>query len=367
MEVELVKKLISINSENPPGNEREIAFFIRDFLDDLDVETRLIKFGKNRYNLIASIGKGNGLMLNGHMDTVPIGNVENWKFNPFGEIKNGKLYGRGAADMKGSLACMLTALQNLLKDKTEFKRRLLLVFVGDEEVRFAGSEFLIKNYRDVFKNVKYGIVAEPTNFSIIIAQKGIADIKIRIRGKAAHGSKPELGDNAIYKACDLIQELRKLSKILKEKKDPLLGSGTINVGKIEGGTKANVVPDYCEVEIDRRIIPEETPELAKKQIEKILRKLNIRGKVELLQSKLPMKVSDASLIVKIVKEITGAKTKGEAFYTEAELYYRKCGIETVVFGPGNSNLAHAVNEYIKISDLRKGSALFERIIRRFCC
>jgi succinyl-diaminopimelate desuccinylase len=151
MEVELAKKLISINSENPPGNEREIAFFIRDFLDDLDIETRLIKFGKNRYNLIASIGKGNGLMLNGHMDTVPIGNVENWEFNPFGEIKNGKLYGRGAADMKGSLACMLTALQNLLRSKAEFKRRLLLVFVGDEEVRFAGSEFLIKNYRDVLK------------------------------------------------------------------------------------------------------------------------------------------------------------------------------------------------------------------------
>jgi len=366
-EVKLLQQLVKINSENPPGNEREIAFFIRDFLDDLGVETKLMKFGKNRYNLIASIGKGNGLMLNGHMDTVPVGNVENWKFNPFGEIKNGKLYGRGAVDMKSGLACVLTALQNLIKRKVEFKRKLLLAFVGDEEVALAGSKFFVENYKEFLKDVKYGIIAEPTNFSITIAQKGIADIKVKIRGKAAHGSGPELGDNAIYKACDFIQELRKLNENLKRRKDALLGSGTINVGKITGGTKVNIVPDYCEIEIDRRIIPGETPQIAKKQIEKILKKLKIKGVVELLVSRLPMKIPENSLVVKTLKEITGAKTRGEAGYTEAELYYRKCGIECVVFGPGNPNLSHVANEYIKIKDLKKGCIIFEKIIKKFCC
>jgi acetylornithine deacetylase/succinyl-diaminopimelate desuccinylase family protein len=365
--VELAKSLLSINSENPPGNEREVAFFIKDFLEDLGLETQLIEFGKNRYNLIASISKKEGLMLNGHMDTVPIGNIENWKFDPLGEIKDGKLYGRGAVDMKGGLACVLAAVKNLVKEKVEFKRKLSLVFVGDEEVGFAGSKFIIENYKDALKDVKYGIIAEPTNFLITIAQKGIAEMKIKIKGKAAHGSRPELGDNAIYKACDVIQELRKLSENLKKKKDTLLGSGTINVGKIAGGTKVNVVPDYCEIEIDRRITPGETPQLAKKQIEKILKKLKIKGEVKLLLSRLPMKLSENSLLVKTLKEIAGAKTKGEAAYTEAELYYREVGIECAIFGPGNPDLCHITNEYIKIDELKKGSVVFEEIIRKFCC
>jgi len=365
--VELAKSLVGINSENPPGNEKAIAFFIKDFLDDLGLETQLIEFGKNRYNLIASIGKKEGLMLNGHMDTVPIGNVESWKFDPLGEIKSGKLYGRGAVDMKGGLACVLAAAKNLVKEKVKFKKKLSLVFVGDEEVGLAGSKFIIENYKDALKDIKYGIIAEPTNFLITIAQKGLAEMEVKIKGKAAHGSSPELGDNAIYKACDVIQELRKLSENLKKKKDTLLGSGTINVGKISGGTKVNVVPDYCEIEIDRRIIPGETPELAKKQVEKIVRKLKIKGEVKLLLSRLPMKLSENSLLVKTLREIAETKLKGAAGYTEAELYYRGVGIECVVFGSGNPSLCHITNEYIKIDELKKGCAVFEKIIRKFCC
>jgi len=364
--VELAKSLVSFNSENPPGNEKPIAFFIKDFLDDLGLEAQLIEFGKNRYNLIASFGKKEGLMLNGHMDTVPIGNVESWKFDPFGEIKDEKLYGRGAVDMKGGLACVLAAVKNLVKEKVEFKRKLSLVFVGDEEVGLAGSKFIIENYKDALRDIRYGIIAEPTNFLITTAQKGIADMKVKIKGKAAHGSRPELGDNAIYKACDIVQELRELSEKLKKKKDTLLGSGTINVGKIAGGTKLNAVPDYCEIEIDRRIIPGETPQSAKKQIEKILRKLKIKGEVELLLPRLPMKLSENSLLVKTLKEIAGTKTKGEAAYTEAELYYRGVGVECAVFGPGNPDLSHTTDEYIKIDELKKGRVMFEKIIKKFC-
>lgn len=366
-EVELLQQLIKINSENPPGNEREIVFFIRDFLKDLKITTKLMKFGKNRYNLVAWIGKGNGFMLNGHLDTVPVGNLENWKFNPFGEIKNGKIYGRGAVDMKGGLASILTALRNLVKEKVEFKRKLLLVLVGDEEVALKGSKFFIENYKEFLKDIKYGIIAEPTNFKITHAQKGIVNIKVKIKGKAAHGSRPELGDNAIYKACDLIQELRKFAESLKKRKDEILGSGTINVGKISGGIKVNVVPDSCEIEIDRRIILGETPELAKRQVEGIMRKLKIKGEVELLVSRLPMKIPEDSTFIKTLKNITRTKTQGESGYTEAELYYRECGIECVVCGPGDPNLCHVSNEYITLKELKRGVRIFENIIRKFCC
>ncbi|MEM5872549.1 MAG: M20/M25/M40 family metallo-hydrolase, partial [Candidatus Aenigmatarchaeota archaeon] len=159
-ELELTQELIRINSENPPGNEKEIAKYIKDFLDELKISTEIIEFEKNRFDVIASIGKGKGLMLNGHLDTVPAG--ENWKYDPFeGKIVNGKIYGRGASDMKGGLASILTAVKNLSKEN--FKKKLLLTFVADEEVALKGSEYLIKNKKEIFKDVKYGIIGECTN------------------------------------------------------------------------------------------------------------------------------------------------------------------------------------------------------------
>lgn len=366
-EVELLMELVKINSENPPGNEREIAFFIKDFLEDLRIPCRLMKFGENRYNLIAFVGMGDGLMLNGHMDTVPVGNIENWKYDPFGKMINGKIYGRGAVDMKGGLVSMLTAVKNVVKDKAGFKRKLLLAFVGDEEVALGGSKFFIKNGRKLLWDVKYGVIGEPTAFMITRAQKGIANMRVKIKGKAAHGSSPELGDNAIYKACDMIQEIRKLIKGLKKKNDNVLGSGTINIGKMVGGIKVNIVPDYCEVDIDRRIIPGETPALARKQINDILKKLKIKAEIEALLSRLPMKIPEDSELIKMLKVITRTRTRGTAGYTEAELYYRDCGIECVICGPGKIGIAHTVNEYMEISALKKGVIMFEKLIKKWCC
>lgn len=366
--VELTRKLVEINSENPPGNEKEVAFFIKDFLEDLKLDAKLMKFGDKRFNLITSIGKKkDGLMLNGHMDTVPIGKREKWKFNPFGEVKGNRLYGRGSVDMKGGLACILIALKNLIRKRKEFKRKLLLAFVGDEEVALSGSRFLIEKKKNILSGIKYGVIAEPTNFQITIAQKGIADFRVKFKGKAAHGSKPELGENAIYKACDFIAELRKLMRKLKRKRHPLLGSGSINVGKIMGGIKVNIVPDFCEIEIDRRIIPGESGKTVKKELENILKKLRIKAEIELLISRLPLEIPKDSLLVKLLQSITRSKIRGESGYTEAELYYRECGIECVVCGPGDMDLAHMTNEYITVQQLKKGVKVYQTLIDKLCC
>jgi acetylornithine deacetylase/succinyl-diaminopimelate desuccinylase family protein len=363
-EIELTQELIRINSENPPGNEGEVAKFIKDFLDELKISTEIIEFEKNRFDVIASIGNGKGLMFNGHMDTVPVGG--NWKYDPFeGKIVEGKIYGRGASDMKGGIAAILTAVKNLSKEK--FKKKLLLTFVADEEVALKGSEYLIKNRKEIFKDVKYGIIGECTDIRIRIAQKGIVHVKVKFKGKAAHGSKPELGDNAIYKAADFIQELRKLIERLKNKKNPLLGSGTINVGTINGGTKINVVPDFCNIEVDRRIIPGETPNYAIKQIRKILKKLKLKADIELeTNSRLPMQLSKNLELIRILKSITKANLVGESGYTEAELFYRDAGVPCVSFGPGTSELAHTANEYILIKNLKRATKIYEKIIRKVC-
>jgi len=364
-EIELTQELVRINSENPPGNESQVAKFIKDFLDDLKFSTEIVEFEKNRVNLVASIGTGKGLMLNGHMDTVPIGDLKNWKYDPFeGKISNGKIYGRGTSDMKGGIAAILAAAKRLPNEK--FKGKLLLTFVADEEVAMRGSSYLIKNRKEIFKDVKYGIMGECTNLNARIAQKGIADIKVKFRGKAAHGSKPELGDNAIYKASDFIQEIRKLIEDLKKKKNPMLGSGTINVGTINGGTKVNVVPDVCNIEIDRRIIPGETPKIAVDQIRKILKRLKLKADIEVLNKRLPMQLNKNLELIRILQDITKTKFLGESGYTEAELFYRDAGIPCFSFGPGISELAHVANEYIPIKNLKKATKVYEELIKRVC-
>lgn len=361
--VELTQQLVGIDSQNPPGNEKKIAKFIKDYLDDLKIPNEIMEIEKNRFNVVGYLGKRNGLMLNGHMDTVPIGDPNRWRFDPFeGKVFRKRVYGRGTTDMKGGVAAMMIAAKNLAKEK--FKRKLLLTFVADEEAFQKGSTYLIEKRKDLLKDVKYGIMGECTGLSARIAQKGVMDFKVIFKGKAAHGSKPELGDNAIYKASDFIQELRKLSK--KFKKTRVLGQGTINIGVIKGGTKVNVVPDYCEVEVDRRLVPRETPQRAKRQVQKVLKKLKLDAKVEIpLKGRLPMVISKNSRIVRLIKSVTRTKTLAETGYTEAELFYRK-GIQCVSFGPGVSRLAHMANEYVPIINLKRIARIYEGIIKKWC-
>jgi len=362
-EIELTQELVRINSENPPGNEREIAKYIKDFLEDLNISTELIEFEKNRFDVVASIGSGKGIMFNGHMDTVPIGG--NWSLDPFGgRISNGKVYGRGASDMKGGIASILAAVGNI--SKQNFKRKLLLTFVADEEVALRGSEYLIKNRKEIFKDIKYGLVAESNGLNLTIAQKGIVDLKVKFKGKAAHASRPESGDNAIYKAADFIQELRKLIKKLNKRKVPLLGKGTISVGTINGGTKVNIVPEFCNLEIDRRIVPGETIDSAIKQIRFILKKLDLNADIEIRASRMPMRIDSNLELINIIKSITKVKSIGESGYTESEMYYKDAKIPCITFGPGIPSQAHVANEYIPIKNLQKATKIYEQIIRKVC-
>jgi len=364
-EIVLTQELVRINSENPPGNEREIAKYIKDFLEDLKISTELIEFEKNRFDVVASIGNGKGLMFNGHMDTVPAGELNKWKYDPFeGRIAGRKIYGRGASDMKGGIASILAAVKNLSREK--FKKKLLLAFVGDEEVALRGSKYLIEKKKYILKDIKYGLIGESSTMKARFAQKGVTDIKVKFKGKAAHGSKPELGDNAIYKAADFIQEVRKLIEELKKKKNPVLGSGTINVGVIRGGTKVNVVPEFCDLEIDRRLIPGENIKTITDQIKRILKKLRLNAEVEVYNFRLPMQLDKNLELIKILRNIAKIELVGEPGYTEAELFYRDANIPCVSFGPGIAYQAHVTDEYIPVKNLQKATKIYEELIRRVC-
>lgn len=363
-EIELTQELVRINSENPPGNEKQVAYFIHDYLQDLKLEPEIIEFEPNRFNVIAYVGKGNGLALGGHMDTVPIGMIDNWKHDPFGgEVIGKKLYGRGSCDMKSGIACILASLLRI--NLTNIKRKLVLLFVADEEVDSKGSKWIIENRKEILRDVKAGIMAEPTYNKIRIAQKGIFRTCIKFRGRSAHGARPWLGDNAISKAATFISALDKLNHKLK--KDSMLGHGTINIGKISGGTKVNMVPNYCEIEIDRRLVPSETPNTALKEYRKVLRKLGIKAEIEVMgEPRLAMRLPASSVIVKTIGNIVESETVGESGYTESELFYRECGIEFVSFGPGNPKQAHIDDEFVEIGKLRESTYMFKNLLRKWC-
>ncbi len=369
--VELAKELIDIHSETLKDGEVNVAKYLVDFLEDLGFSPELIRFGSNNANVVASTGSGEGLMLNGHMDTVPWGDPSLWTHGVSAAIVGDKLYGRGASDMKGGLASMLAAVANLDIGRKKSIRRLLITLVAGEEVDFRGSTYLLDNHSAIFKGVKYGMIAEPTfsdsEMRMQIAQKGAMNIEMKFRGKAAHASRPWQGDNAIVKAVRFIDEYLKLAEGFKVS-DELLGKGTVNIGVISGGTAPNIVPDFCKLNIDRRLVPGETVKEAIDQVNSVLKKLGISADISTPVAREAFRIEKDSKILEMVRRAAGSGIKefGSTGYTEAELYKAKAGIDSVVFGPGEMATAHQADEYVPIENLKKAEHVYENLLKEWC-
>ncbi|HEC91490.1 MAG TPA: M20 family peptidase, partial [Candidatus Atribacteria bacterium] len=305
----IAKRLIQTPSENPPGNEKEVVKIVEKCLKEFDVSNITIyEPEKNRVSLEAVIGK-NGkktLLWNGHLDVVPIGEASKWKHSPFGaEESDGKLWGRGACDMKGSVAAVLEAIAAIQRSEVELDGKLVLQAVADEEVLGPlGTKYLVENSK-LSRNADAGICGEPTEFKSMIAAKGLIWPKITVIGRSCHGSTPEKGINAISKMTKVIEALESMK--LKAN-HPILGKPTINIGTIEGGTKTNIVPDECTITVDRRIVPSERKEEIVQTIEKLLdelqkkdSELKIRAEIERFYAE-PSEISKDEEIVKLVSE-----------------------------------------------------------------
>ena len=361
--LKLAQELIDIPSTSDKEGEKGVADYISDYLRSCGIESRTFEYRKGSANLVAEIGGKDRLMLNGHMDTVPVGDKKLWEHGLKAELLNGELYGRGASDMKGGIASILAAVSDIDFSKAA-NHGILLTFVADEEGKFTGSNWLLDNKKDIFNRVKYGIIAEPTDMRIQVAQKGIACMKISFHGKAAHSSAPQLGDSAILKAARFITALEELAKGFTVE-DKILGRGTVNTGKIKGGTATNVVPDSCIINVDRRIVIGETPELAADQVKGLLRKMGINAEVKLYGAS-AFKLDKDSKIIEIMKRASGSKTYGAPWYTEAEIYKRKANIDCAVFGPGYSEAAHQANERVSVNNLEQCTEVFKRVITEWC-
>ena len=369
--VETAKSLIRFDTSS--NQEQACAKWVVDYLEDIGAEAELQVVAPDRANAIGKLGKGKGpgLVLSGHIDTVVPGDATLWKVTqPFDPIvKDGSLYGRGACDMKGPCAAFMEAARQLSKEN--LKRQLTLVFTSGED---SGGWF-VKNVLSEGKvtkgDARFGIIPEPSMMEIVRCHKGSAGAKVKIIGHAAHSSTPHLGVNAIQKSADFLVELRRLQRTLNRSPHPILGPTTVECTLITGGLKGNIIPDQCTLSMNNRLIPRHRkPDTTKRWMEAIIKRLSDRDpqfKAEILSvtGGRPLDVPESSEVVQLLKTILKKEPIGAPYFTEA-VDYTANGIPTVICGPGSIDQAHQPDEYISIKQLELGVKTFKEAIRRAC-
>jgi len=368
----LLGELIALPSVNPAflpaGHPRAGEQRVADFLAataaraGLDVEFQAVAPGRS--NLLARLmprGKvRRRLLLAPHLDTV---NATDEQFTP--QSRNGRLFGRGACDTKGSAAVMLAAMAELAGSRQR-PGDTEVVFAGlvDEEHAQAGSRALVAGG---FK-ADLAIVGEATRLRVVTAHKGTLWLCLETRGKSAHGSWPELGRNAVHamaRVVDLLQT--EYPAQLRRRRHPLLGCATISVGTICGGTQANIVPDRCSALIDRRSLPGETAAGVRREILEILRRRNLTVSFvkDNLPACLPLETdSRHPLVACFLKSVGQRKPEGVRYFCDASVLGHG-GIPSVVFGPGDIAQAHTADEWISVAELERGKGLLLRFLQAF--
>lgn len=345
------------------GEEYRVADIVKREFKKWNIPFQVYARNEKRPNVIGNIGSGKSgkiLFMPGHMDVVPAG--EGWDSDPFEPVvKDGKMYGRGTLDNKGPLVAAMLA-GKIIKDvigEENIRGILQVAALSDEEttdpdgVDF-GIEYLLE---EEFISPTYAIIPDIgyNMEKIEIAEKGRVGYKIKTKGKQAHGSTPELGVNAIYPMAKIISLIEKLK--LESKDDPAFDTPTtINLGEIHGGTASNIVPNQCYIILDIRIMPDQTPEGVKKELEKLCKQVGDDITIEIMDQSLAHKVNPNSVLVKKIKENCKLVRNHEpGLIGFGGITFGKslnfAGVESVGFGPGDETAFHVENEYVEIQQL----------------
>ena len=369
----LLSELIALPSVNPaflPVNhphagEQRVADFLAHQAAGARLEVEFKPVLLNRSNLFVRLSPGgkvkHRILLAPHLDTVGGSEVSDELFTP--RRRNGRLYGRGACDTKGSVAVMFAAICELAAAPRRFTHTEI-IFAGlvDEECVQAGSRALVESGL----KADLAIVGEPTRLKIVTAHKGVLWLKLETRGKAARGARPELGRNAVHAMSRIVDLLQtRYAAQLRLRKHPLLGYGTINVGAIQGGRQPNIVPAECVSCIDRRTLPGETDRRVMQEIAKILSGAGLKAKMTRTQdgSCFPLETNPRSPLVRQFLQQAGqSKLAGVDFFSDAGVLSHG-GIPSVVFGPGDIAQAHTPDEWISLKQLEPAGSRLLRFLR----
>lgn len=318
------------------------------------------------YNLLATVGEGRpSIVLNSHLDVVPPGDLNRWSVPPFeARLVDGRLFGRGACDAKGSVAAMVTAFERLYQARHRLRGQVILSLVGAEEIGGWG----------VLREIELGlradaaIVGEPTKLTPHVAHKGRMVIEVITRGISVHSSDPDSGVNAISKMARLIQEFDALHERVRRQRHPLLGTASSAVTRIHGGVAVNVVPGECVLQIDRRLLPGEQADDALREYRDIVDRLDAglpgpKTEVRLLQAKAPAETAGTKLpetIQTVAAKILERPVEPEGFPATCDMTHlaNEGGIPTVIFGPGDLALAHQYDEHISVEDVHLAAKIY---------
>ena len=360
----LIQELVQIPTLNPPGLEKAGAEFICQRLQQWGIEAALVpKPYEDRpqvWGRVDGVAKGPTLVLNGHMDVVPEGDVTQWTFPPFeGRIADGRVYGRGSSDMKGGLAAMMTTARILNQLKEQLRGTLILQFAAGEETAEPGTRHLVLSEG---LTGEYGIVLEPTGLRVATAEKGLAWFRVTVQGRPVHGSVAEQGINAIEKATRFIGEIKRYNQEVSQRVHPLVGSAKCSVTMIQGGTKENVIPESCWMILDRRINPEERVDTVEDEIRSILSglasedqdfKYTLERTTVYDSAEIPTDAFLAGVVRHHAAQVGGISEQpyGTLFSTDVRNLINDGGMEAITFGPGEPNQPHTFNESIAIGDV----------------
>jgi acetylornithine deacetylase len=371
----LLRELVAVNSVNPtlvsgaPG-EAEIAGLIAAEMRGigLDVHTQLVGSGRpNAIGVLEGRARGRTLMFCGHTDTVGVTGMT----HPFVPIeRDGRLYGRGAQDMKGGLAAMISAARALVDAGGLAKGRLIVAAVADEEHSSIGAEALVSDW-----GADAAVVTEPTDLTVAIAHKGFTWIDVDVAGKAAHGSRPSDGQDAILRMGRVLSHLESLDRDLQHRlPHRLLGTGSLHASRIEGGRELSSYPDHCRLQLERRTLPGETEFVVLAEVQSILEGLALedstfRGSARVTFSRPAYEISAEEELPRVFATVLheaglGARIEGASFWTDAAVLDR-VGIASVLFGPGGAGL-HSPEEYVVVADVLRCRDILVEVARLFC-
>jgi acetylornithine deacetylase/succinyl-diaminopimelate desuccinylase family protein len=365
--VELTQTLVRIPSVNPDGEsgseyvgELACAQYIGEYLKALGAEVVFEEVLPGRPNVWGRFkSQGENLpkiLFAPHSDTV---SVTGMVVDPFGgELKDGKIYGRGTTDTKGPMASMLWAL----KENRDILDQLgveihFVAFMSEESSQWGSRDFVSRR-----SDYALALVGEPTDLKVVYKHKGCVWVDIITRGKSVHASIPEQGENAIVKMAKVILQLEgSFRQRLKEEEDSCLGVSTINVAMINGGTRSNIVPEYCQLRVDMRIIPELQ---AKVDVIELMKEFLAGEEVEirLVSEAMALNTSLENPWIQKLFEV-GSEAVGAPWFCDAA-FLAKGGVPAIAIGPGSIEQAHTRDEWIKVEDLEKGVQFFSEYIQK---
>jgi len=373
--VALLRDLVSIDSVNPSLSSRargeaEIARRIAGELDAIGLRVEVTEAAPGRPNVVGVLdgrAPGRSLMLCGHTDTVGVSGMHQ-PFVP--EIRDGRLYGRGAQDMKGGVAAMIGAVRRIVEGGGLAKGRVIVAAVVDEEHASIGADALVSTWR-----ADAAVVTEPTGLDVAVAHKGFQWIALETRGRAAHGSRPLDGRDAILRMGRVLAHLEALDRRLQQgQAHPLLGTASLHASLIEGGHELSTYPARAALQYERRTLPGEPSEVARVEADAILTELRrqdpeFEAEARLVFGRDAYEIDADSQLPTLLTEAAkragcGATIAGMTFWTDAAIL-GAAGIPSVLFGPGGAGL-HSIEEYVILDDVCRCRDALANLARAWC-